>query len=165
MNCKKAKLLLSAYLDKELGDEEKSQALNHLNICPDCAKELGYLKKIKEILSYGTPAAENPAGLPFFETRLSARIREINSRAFSYADFTPVARKVALAGSFLMLFFTGIVLLNTYSTYSSNNNLTTEDYLLQSTSGSVEKKVFVESKISEDDVISLAMASDGGDRD
>lgn len=121
--------------------------------------------EIKKILSYGNPTDENREGLPFFETRLSARIREMNSRAFSYEDFTVTARNVALAGSFIMLFFTGMFLLNTYSTFSSGNNLTTEDYLLQSAPGKMEKKVFVESKISEDDVISLAMANDGGEND
>lgn len=153
MNCKKTQFLLSSYLDNELSAEEKELLQGHLALCPECSRELSYQKKMKEILSYKTSDVENLASLPYFETRLLNKIRQ---RASSYDDFTVSARKAVLAGSFLTALFAGMFLLNIYSTNTANKNMTTDDYLLQSASNNVEKKVFVESNISEDDVISLA---------
>ncbi|MDO8734075.1 MAG: zf-HC2 domain-containing protein [Elusimicrobiota bacterium] len=43
MNCKKAKKLLSAYLDGEMNEHRRQDISNHLKICSDCNKEYGIL--------------------------------------------------------------------------------------------------------------------------
>ncbi|MFA5780291.1 MAG: zf-HC2 domain-containing protein [Elusimicrobiota bacterium] len=43
MNCKKAKKLLSAYLDGEMNEHCRQDISEHLKICSDCNKEYGIL--------------------------------------------------------------------------------------------------------------------------
>lgn len=56
MNCKKAKKLLSAYIDGELKESQRDDISNYLEICNDCKKEYelishqnNYLKQIVSI--------------------------------------------------------------------------------------------------------------------
>ncbi|OGS21955.1 MAG: hypothetical protein A3J83_00850 [Elusimicrobia bacterium RIFOXYA2_FULL_40_6] len=122
---------------------------------------------IKEIISYKTDAEtkESIGTLPFFEVRLMNKIKERTSARFSYEDFIVTARQALYTGSCLLILSAGLFLFNNYSATTANTNLTTEDYLLQNTASSLEKKVFVESNISEDDIISLAMNTGGSEND
>jgi len=63
MTCDKIEGLLTAYLDGELGPEEKSAVEQHLEICPDCASLLSFLKS----------AAESLVRFPEVEPRASLR--------------------------------------------------------------------------------------------
>ncbi|MBU0951361.1 MAG: hypothetical protein KKH91_00830 [Elusimicrobia bacterium] len=124
-------------------------------------------EKLKEIISYKTAAEskENVEPLPFFETRLMNKIKEKASARFSYEDFIATARQALYAGSCLLVLSAGLFLFNNYSAATANKNLTTEDYLLQNTVNNLEKKIFIESNISEDDIISLALNTGGPEND
>ncbi|OGI21113.1 MAG: hypothetical protein A2287_10660 [Candidatus Melainabacteria bacterium RIFOXYA12_FULL_32_12] len=50
VSCDHVKLLVSAYFDNELSDEEADVVDNHLNKCPLCAKELENIKNLSGLL-------------------------------------------------------------------------------------------------------------------
>lgn len=157
MNCKKMKYLLSDYLDNELNNEEKTLVMEHLNSCKMCAQAFEYQKRIKEILSFNN-ATENIEPLPFFETRLFNRIKERKSANGFFDDFVIAERKTVFAGVLLLVVFLGAFVFDTYLQNNTNQKVTVDEYLLQNTSNSVEKKIFTEAKISEDDIVNLALA-------
>jgi len=72
MSCKRFKILLSAYLDQEIGKDEEEELLEHLKTCSGCARELEYLKDIKRIFLL----REKKEPEEFFETRLFTRIKD-----------------------------------------------------------------------------------------
>ncbi len=50
MNCKKARVLMSAAVDGELTLKEEQEFLQHLSECKECHEELGEAKKTKLII-------------------------------------------------------------------------------------------------------------------
>lgn len=50
-DCKKMRSLLDAYLDEELGEEEKTAVRRHVETCSDCSKELDEMQRTRALLS------------------------------------------------------------------------------------------------------------------
>lgn len=109
MSCKKFKILLSAYLDQEITNEEEEKLLEHLKKCADCARELEYLKEIKKVLLL----KERKRPQEFFETRLFARIKDKRKQPVWRAYF-PVFKKSILV---VLIFFLLIVGLLNYKNF------------------------------------------------
>jgi len=109
MSCKKFKILLSAYLDQEITQDEEKKLLNHLKTCLDCARELKYLKQMKRIFLL----KEKKEPQEFFETRLFARIKNKGKQPIRRAYF-PVFRKSILA---VLIFFLLVVGLLNYKNF------------------------------------------------
>jgi len=99
MNCKKIRILLSAYIDHELAGKEEESVNEHLKVCRGCSEELKYLKQTKKLFSY-KEKFEPP---PFFETRLFNRIDTIQPSLRGYFN---VVRKIIPV--FLILSVIGI---------------------------------------------------------
>lgn len=97
MSCKKFRILLSVYLDQEITQDEEKKLLEHLKTCPDCARELEYLKQMKRIFLL----KEKKEPKEFFETRLFARIRNKGKQLVWQAYF-PVFKKSI---SVILIFF------------------------------------------------------------
>ena len=55
MDCDRFVINLSAYLDGELGEEERAELEAHLRGCPTCVEELALLKESAEMLSMLAP--------------------------------------------------------------------------------------------------------------
>jgi len=109
MSCKKFKILLSAYLDQEITQDEEKKLLNHLKTCLDCARELKYLKQMKRVFLL----KEKKEPQEFFETRLFARIRSKRER-LAWRAYLPVFKKSILA---VLIFFLLVVGLLNYRNF------------------------------------------------
>jgi hypothetical protein len=96
--------LLSAYLDREIAKEEEEKLLDHLKKCADCARELEYLKGIKKVFLL----KERKEPREFFETRLLARIKDIEKQPVSGAFF-PVFKKSILVALIFFLLIVGLL--------------------------------------------------------
>jgi predicted anti-sigma-YlaC factor YlaD len=102
MNCKKIRILLSAYIDRELAGKEEESVNEHLKVCRDCSEELEYLKQTKKLFLY-KEKVEPP---PFFETRLFNRIDNAGAIQPSLRGYFNVVRKMIPV--FLILSVIGI---------------------------------------------------------
>jgi predicted anti-sigma-YlaC factor YlaD len=104
MSCKKFRILLSAYLDQEITQDEEKKLLEHLETCSACTRELEYLKQTKRIfLLKGKKEPQE-----FFETRLFARIKNKGKQPIWRAYF-PVFRKSILVILIFFLLIVGLV--------------------------------------------------------
>ena len=72
MKCAMIKKKLSAYLDGEISEEERTAIMEHLEQCEECRGELTSLSKVVDILS----GIEGIEVSPYFMTRLRQQIRE-----------------------------------------------------------------------------------------
>jgi len=50
MKCEDIQKELKAFLDDDINDQKKVEVKNHLDQCPNCAKELEQLRKLSEVL-------------------------------------------------------------------------------------------------------------------
>jgi len=100
MSCKEFRLLLSAYLDQEITEDEEEKLLKHLQACSGCARELEYLKQIKRLFLL----KEKKEPEEFFETRLFARIKD-KERQPIWQVYLPAFKKSILVVliSFLLI--------------------------------------------------------------
>jgi len=71
MKCHKVIDRLSAWLDGELNDAERAAVAGHIEVCPDCRRELDRLVADRELLSSASPAEEPP----FLAARVLSEIR------------------------------------------------------------------------------------------
>jgi len=101
MSCRKFRILLSAYLDQEITKDEEKKLLNHLQTCPDCARELEYLKQVKRI--FVLKGKREPR--QFFETRLFERIRNKGKQPLRQAYFPVFKRSLVV----ILIFFSLIL--------------------------------------------------------
>ncbi|MCJ7645584.1 zf-HC2 domain-containing protein [bacterium] len=101
MSCKKFRVLSSAYLDQEITKDEEKKLLNHLKTCPDCARELEYLKQIKGI--FLLKGKREPR--EFFETRLFERIKNKGKQPIRLAYFPVFKRSLVV----ILIFFSLIL--------------------------------------------------------
>jgi len=104
MSCEKFKILLSAYLDQEITEEEEEKLIEHLKKCADCARELEYLKGIKRVFLL----KERKEPQEFFETRLFARIKDKRKEPMWHV-YLPVSKKSILAVLVFFLLIGGLL--------------------------------------------------------
>lgn len=79
MRCRTVQRKLSAFLDGELSEKKTSRIAEHLSGCPNCQQEVASLSSVWKRL--GERHAVDPS--PYFWTRLSARIAQVEERRFS----------------------------------------------------------------------------------
>jgi len=97
MSCKKFRILLSAYLDREITKDKEKELLNHLNTCVDCARELEYLKQIKRM--FILKGKKEPQ--EFFETRLLELIKNKRKQLIWQSYFPVIKRTIVV----ILIFF------------------------------------------------------------
>ncbi|UCD83963.1 MAG: zf-HC2 domain-containing protein [Deltaproteobacteria bacterium] len=107
MKCKKTKLLLSEYLEDELGRKEMVRVDDHIKHCPRCREEMSEVKnleeKIKDSLDFRGMALS-----PQFEMKLRSRIKTLESEKPGFA----IPRWAFVSGMAGILLVSLIVLLN-----------------------------------------------------
>ena len=123
MSCEKFKILLSAYLDREITKDEEEKLVEHLQKCADCSRELEYLKEIKKVFLL----KEKREPEEFFETRLFARIKDKRKQPVWQAYF-PVFKKSILA--VLIFFLLTVGLLNYKNIFYQRRTEVTSDLLI-----------------------------------
>ena len=108
-HCEKYKMLISALLDEEITEAERSDLMNHLEQCADCAAFLSDQLAIKEALHGLT--AQVPAG---FSEHVMARVRETaqdhSEKAKKVLSFPRIYRWVSLAACCAVVTFGAVAL-------------------------------------------------------
>jgi len=104
MSCMKFRILLSSYLDQEITKDEEKKLLQHLQTCPDCARELEHLEKIKRIFLL----KERKEPREFFETRLFEHIKNRTKQPV-WRSYFPVFRRTVVVILVLFLVIVGWV--------------------------------------------------------
>jgi len=94
--------ILQAFLDGELGKDEKDAVHHHLACCPACRQELGWLKMLWLELEQDEEI-EIPFELPFIRQQVIARTRAARHKlagvsVAGYLDTQKLAWQPALAG-------------------------------------------------------------------
>jgi len=150
MKCQKIKILLSAYLDNELSQEEKELVNSHLAGCPFCSQYLNGLKTLKKILR----PSRDFSPRPFFETRLMARIQEMEKNALFSPGFIRLARRTILVA----LGFLFIAAILAFTRPEIAGSISPDSYLLSEvTTNTISENNFLpEKNITKEDVIVLA---------
>jgi predicted anti-sigma-YlaC factor YlaD len=72
MDCKKIGILLSAYVDREITDEERQRVENHLKVCEGCKRMVSEFSEVRRL--YQDMAVKEP--LPGFRQRVTQRIEK-----------------------------------------------------------------------------------------
>jgi len=70
MSCNEMQSKLNAYVERELGNEERTAVEDHLLTCPSCRQRVANLRQMTTLL-YQLPVEELPAGL---EARIVAAV-------------------------------------------------------------------------------------------
>ena len=76
MKCHNIIRKLSAYMDGELSEEDKTQVASHIQECPDCARALRGLSRAWDTLEW-LPETDPP---PHFFIRLKARMASVKEK-------------------------------------------------------------------------------------
>jgi anti-sigma factor RsiW len=94
---------ISAYLDNELKDKERSAVESHLRGCAHCAGALGEMRSLRNAFK-GTARHEAPYG---FSSRVLAGARDLDKKRSPW--FVPVLLKFAEAAVILVVIAVGII--------------------------------------------------------
>jgi anti-sigma factor RsiW len=103
MNHKKMQVLVSSYVDHEVNDSEKAEAISHLEVCPACRQFVDHAKGIREnIRSLGEGALSSS-----FAVRVAYAAEKRDEKTVEWLGIEPSARNtfIVLAGFVLVLFF------------------------------------------------------------
>lgn len=96
------KIKLSAFLDGELSKEERDDISEHLNLCPQCRKELETLSLVSDSLDL----LEEVEVSPYFMVHLKDRVAERESKRPFRNPFAEWVARVAIpvgAAAFVIL--------------------------------------------------------------
>ncbi len=123
MSCKRYRILLSAYVDGEITPKEESALKEHLKVCPDCAKELEHLTRMRNIFR----VVERKEPSEFFKSRVLGQI-STSSRKQLLRRYEMVFRIAipAVLASVLLVF--GLVNLN--RVFKQNRTVVVSDLLV-----------------------------------
>ena len=148
MNCKEIKTLLSVCLDNELKKDEENLVIEHLKTCKNCSLELDKFKQIQKLFSY----KEKVEPAPFFETRLFNRIHKKEHAI----GLSRVVKRIIYAGGGL-LFISTVLILSMFLIPKNHIYEEIQKYVFQETLDSVNKRIPLESEITNEDVISFVI--------
>ncbi len=149
MNHKKIQLLVSSYLDGEINDSEKAQALLHLEVCSECRQFIEHAKRIREeICGLGEVKLASS-----FTARVAYSVERRDEQTIEWLGIEPSARNtfILLAGFVLVMFF--------LTSFNNNNTSAMNDQLLNRiTSNSVSTQVLLQQgNLSKSDLLYAVM--------
>ncbi len=107
MNCRKYKIMISKYLDKQLYTKDLPLLLEHIKICPECDKEF----KIMLTIETNLPEYDQVSLFSNFDTKLIETIT-VKKDKKKFVFIPLIRRQVMLNYTFLIIFtaILGIVL-------------------------------------------------------
>jgi anti-sigma factor RsiW len=149
MNHKKIQLLVSAYLDGEVNDSEKTDVLSHLETCSKCIQFIEHAKLIREeICALGEVKLANS-----FTARVAYAVDKRDEQTMEWLGIEPLARNtfIVLAGFVFVMFF--------FTSFRNNTASALNDQLLNRiTSNSVSTHVLLQQEnLSKSDLLYAAM--------
>ena len=149
MNHKKIQLLVSSYLDEEVNDSERAQALSHLEVCSECRQFVEHAKLMREnICALGEVELVNS-----FAARVAYSVEKRDEQTVEWLGIEPSARNtfILLAGLVLVMFF--------LTSFNNNTASAMNDQLLSRiTSDSVSTRVLLQQEnLSKSDLLYAVM--------
>jgi len=126
MNCKRAKRMISLYIDGELKKDREKEMFAHLETCSDCKEEMKFMSEMLKNLS----AEETIEPSPYFFSQIKAKIGEVSGTG--WIPF-PFHFNLAFPGAGLLFliiissFATGALLGNTYWTQVNSESSSIEE--------------------------------------
>jgi predicted anti-sigma-YlaC factor YlaD len=110
MNHKKLKLLVSSYLDGEANDNEKAEALSHIEVCSECRQFIEHVKLMREeICALGEVKLTDS-----FAARVAYSVERRDEQTVEWLGVEPSARNT--------FFLLAVVVLVMFLFTSFNNN-------------------------------------------
>jgi anti-sigma factor RsiW len=149
MNHKKNQILVSSYLDGEVNESEKAEALSHLEVCPECRQFIEQSKLMREnIRALGEVDLANS-----FAARVAYSVEKRDEQTVEWLGIEPSARNtfILLAGFVLVMFF--------LTSFNNNTGSAMNDQLLNRiTSNSVSTQVLLQQEnLSKSDLLYAVM--------
>ena len=149
MNHKKNQILVSSYLDGEVNESEKAEALSHLEVCPECRQFIEQAKLMREnICALGEVDLANS-----FAARVAYSVEKRDEQTVEWLGIEPSARNtfILLAGFVLVIFF--------LTSFNDNTRSTMNDQLLNRiTSNSISTQVLLQQEnLSKSDLLYAVM--------
>jgi len=149
MNHKKIQLIVSSYLDDEVNDSERAQALSHLEVCSECRQFVEHAKLMREnICALGEVELANS-----FTARVAYSVEKRDEQTVEWLGIEPSARNtfILLAGLVLVMFF--------LTSFNNNTASAMNDQLLSRiTSDSVSERVLLQQEnLSKSDLLYAVM--------
>ena len=149
MNHKKIQLLVSSYLDGEINNSEKAQAILHLEVCSECRQFIKHAKLMREgICALGEVKLTNS-----FTARVAYSVERRDEQTIEWLGIEPSARNTffLLAGFVLVMFF--------LTSFNNSNAPVMNDQLLNRiTSNSVSTQVLLQQgNLSKSDLLYAVM--------
>jgi anti-sigma factor RsiW len=149
MNHKKNQILVSSYLDGEVNESEKAEALSHLEVCPECRQFIEQAKLMREnICALGEVDLANS-----FAARVAYSVEKRDEQTVEWLGIEPSARNtfILLAGFVLVMFF--------LTSFNNNTGSAMNDQLLNRiTSNSVSTQVLLQQEnLSKSDLLYAVM--------
>ncbi|MCP4247417.1 MAG: hypothetical protein GY778_10255 [bacterium] len=86
MNCRSFRKFVGAFTDGELDTQANAEALEHLNMCPDCAARVGGVQHMKQALARMFASETAPAGLT---DRIQQLLHDAGSTASTSIPVSP----------------------------------------------------------------------------
>ena len=149
MSHKELQLLISSYLDSEVNDREKAEALSHIEICSECRQFIEHVKLMREeICALGEVELANS-----FAARVAYSVEKRDEQTVEWLCVEPSARNT--------FFLLAVVVLVMFLVTSFNNNTASamSDQLLNRiTSDSVPARVLLQpANLSKNDLLYAVM--------
>ncbi|MFB0509408.1 MAG: zf-HC2 domain-containing protein [bacterium] len=105
IKCSQVKKKISAFLDREVSEEERFNISEHLKTCLHCQNDLAKLSQVSDFLNLMEAAAVSP----YFMTRLKQRIAEAESKQVLRLPFYEWVKRIAVPVGVAALFVISIL--------------------------------------------------------
>lgn len=147
MKCKQTAILISAYIDGELNNDETKLVESHINSCAECKMKYELLKKTDVFLSANKSAATSP----YFETRFFERLKDKESNT-SASDLFVIEKKLLYTFAALLIIVSAV----TFRSYLVNGSIsytTIQSYITGSNYDSVKASILNKDSVELDDIV------------
>jgi len=115
MKCSEIQKKLIFYIEKELEKTSTLEIESHLSKCKKCNSIFNEMNKTYSILNNGKQLNPNP----FFYTRLSEKIKEIENKRIFHPSFIKILQPIVVSFVLIVSVVLGIVIGNEFSQNSN----------------------------------------------
>lgn len=99
MNCEEARVLLDAYIDGELSQEEMRALMDHVEACEECAQELEAAKLLRDTLAHMDDEVQVPlAAQAAWRSAVRAEAKKKNAKKWMRMAYAAAAALVLVVG-------------------------------------------------------------------
>ncbi len=117
MQCRDFREIADTYLHDELLVETNLQVYRHMENCPDCRKEFGRRRELKQKLRLAMNSPKELVIKPHFENRLKAELREYAMRQPGWRKFFAVRLMVPVTASMVIVAAISVGLISNWNSH------------------------------------------------